>query len=180
MMHPSILSWIDAPVLKYLHVEDGHHEFSDARKMFSLDVVFLYTHLDNLSFTGVNFGRPTCVFWRWYASRRYPPAPCQSDIFFVGDMEWRIEDPGLLPKACSPDGIVIREVLLWARWKRRIGLPLLLCKWSIPGLITTHNFWFFFFPSGFSPLAYPPPGIKRLLDYRSTSRRLCRNCLDQY
>ena len=38
----------------------------------------------------------------------------------------------------------------------------------------------FFFPSGFSPLAYPPPGIKRLLDYRSTSHRLCRNRLDQY
>jgi hypothetical protein len=104
--HPSFLSWIDAPVLKYLHVEDGYHEFSRCHQGFlpfvqpscrhirqlTLERCFLrtlfsfmkiFTGLDNLSFIGVPAGDVCSMiakFEFWPPDLRVLEVACLTEI----------------------------------------------------------------------------------------------------
>lgn len=220
--HPSFLSWIDAPVLKYLHAEDCYNEFSRChqgflpfiqpscrhirqltlercfpRTLFSFMKVF--THLDNLSF----FGAPVRVvcsiieavakFEFWPPDLRVLEVACLTEISTSSLLVKAIFSLLEIWNGGSRVRTPLEKLVVQMNWNHQEGASSLgaMKEASWPSFVAVQMVHpepcldspqctiFDFSPIGLSSLAYPPPGIKRLLDSRSTTRhRVCKDCIN--
>jgi len=217
--HPSFLSWIDAPVLEYLHVEDCNHEFSRCdqgflpfvqpscrhirqltlercfrRTLFSFMEIF--THLDNLLLIGVPVGDVCSMIEAIARFEFWPPDLRVLEVVCLAG----ISTSSLIVKAIfslleiwnggSRIRIPLEKLVVQMNWNHHEGASSLgaMKEASWPSFVAVQVVHpqpcldspqctiFEFSPIGLSSLAYPPPGIKRLFDSRSTSHRLCDKC----